>query len=100
MEGEKKTKRRAMVRTAVLHVRPEYERLGEWIRSVRETAGLQQKPLSRAIGKPEQFLNKVEQGRQRIDVVEFVDLLRAMKFEGDIPVSELYQALSKGRSKR
>jgi ribosome-binding protein aMBF1 (putative translation factor) len=65
-------------RSAVLSQRPEYQRLGEWIRKARESKGLQQKPLSRALGKPEQFLNKVEQGRQRIDVVEFSDLLREL----------------------
>lgn len=80
-------------RSAVLHARPEYERLGKWLRSVREAAGLEQKPVSRAIGKPAQFLNKVEQGKQRIDVVEFVDLLRALNYVGDVAVNDLFEVL-------
>jgi DNA-binding transcriptional regulator YiaG len=66
-------------RTSTLGTRPEYAELGDLIRGLRESKGLQQKPLSRAMGKPEQFLNKVEMGRQRIDVIEFLDLLHLIE---------------------
>lgn len=66
-------------RTAVLQTRPEYERLGRWIRTHRESAGLSQRALSRRLGKSEQFLHKVEHGRQRIDLVEFLDLCLALQ---------------------
>lgn len=65
-------------RQSVLSSRPDYLALGEWIRRERESRGLQQRPLSRAMGKPAEYLNKVEMGKQRIDVVEFFDLLWLM----------------------
>ncbi len=69
-------------RNSVLSSRPEYLLLGEWIARQREAQGLGQKPLSRALGKPEQFLNKVERGRQRLDLVEFFDLMNRLNPSG------------------
>lgn len=63
-------------RTSTIDAR--YAELGAWIRQLRESKGLQQKPLSRAMGKPEHFLNRVELGRQRIGIVEFLDLLKIL----------------------
>lgn len=80
-------------RSAVLDSRPEYERLGRWLRAQREAAGLQQKPLSRSLGKPEQYVNKIELGRQRIDVVEFLDLCAALKLDQGLTFKELMAAV-------
>lgn len=88
MSSERKKSRSA--RSAVLPHRPEYQRLGEWIRQARESKGLQQKPLSRRLGKPEQFLNRVEMGRQRIDVVDFVDLLKALGINEPLRLQEIF----------
>ena len=81
----------------MLSARAEYSILGQWIRQERETRGLEQKPLSRAIGKPEQFLGKVESGKQRIDVVEFCDLMFAMGFEHEIGLTEIFRMFHEGR---
>lgn len=78
-------------RSTTIGSRPEYAELGEFIRKLRESKGLQQKPLSRAMGKPEQFLNKVEAGRQRIDVVEFFDLLKLID-AGDTRLSSEFDS--------
>lgn len=67
--------RKPKTRSSVLAARSEYLLLGEWIAKQRVAQGLDQKPLSRSLGKPDQFLNKVEQGKQRIDLIEFADLL-------------------------
>lgn len=71
-------------RRSVLSSRPDYLALGEWIRHERESRGLHQRPLSRAMGKPAEYLNKVEMGKQRIDVVEFFDLLWLMSNSEEI----------------
>lgn len=78
----------------MLDSRPEYERIGHWLRARREEASLQQKPLSRLMGKPEQFLNKVEHGRQRIDLVEFLDLCRVLGLDPGQTVGELAEIAS------
>jgi len=85
--GKKRT-----ARSAVLDTRPEYERFGAWMRAQREAAGLQQRPISRLLGKPEQFINKVEHGKQRIDVVEFLDFCQALGIEPATTLGELLAA--------
>lgn len=90
---KERTPDRHSPRSSVIGRRAEYDRLGAWIRKQREAAGLQQKPVSRALGKPDQFLNKVEQGRQRIDVIEFSELLVQLRVDLSISMGELLSAL-------
>ena len=98
MPGEHaESKGKRTPRSAVLDARPEYERLGRWLRARREQSGHQQKPLSRSIGKPEQFLNKVEHGRQRIDLIEFLDLFQALGLDRGMTIGELIDIASDGQ---
>ena len=96
MEGATgKTRNELRSRQVTLGSRPEYAELGEWIRKIRESKGLQQRPLSRALGKPEQYLTKVEAGRQRVDAVELFDLLSEMEYCQDKSFSEFLESLPK-----
>lgn len=45
------------------------------------------------MGKPAQFLTKVENGHQRIDVVEFLDLVRIIGLSPAVTVSDLARAV-------
>lgn len=90
MDGAEKKISRSRQRS--LDARAEYAELGCWIRALRESKGLEQRPLSRKLGKPEQYLTKVEAGKQRIDVVEFVDLMKALGID---PTSSLSEWLGK-----
>lgn len=94
MAGEKNAQRKPSPRSAVLNTRPEYERLGKWLRKAREEAGFDQRPLSLQIGKSGQFLNKVEQARQRIDVVDFLDVIRALGVGGEVTLADLVEVIS------
>lgn len=55
--------------------------------------GLEQRPLSRKLGKPEQYLTKVEAGKQRIDLIEFLDLLRLLDVRLEGSFSEQLDSL-------
>jgi len=46
------------------------------------------------MGKPEQFLVKVERGRQRIDLVEFLDLVRVLGLDPTMTLQELLDAVA------
>ncbi len=83
------------VQNSILSSRHEYLVLGEWIAKQRTTQGLEQKPLSRSLGKPEQFLNKIKQGKQRIDLVEFADLLAQLYPEKYGTLIQLLESLYK-----
>lgn len=44
----------------------------------RMKAGLTQRQLATAIGKPPSFVAKIEQGERRLDIVEFIVIARAL----------------------
>jgi transcriptional regulator with XRE-family HTH domain len=47
----------------------------------RKDAGLTQSELAARLGKPQSYISKAERGERRIDVVEFIDLVRALEKE-------------------
>jgi transcriptional regulator with XRE-family HTH domain len=44
----------------------------------RRNADMSQRELAAALGKPPSWIAKIEQGERRLDVVEFVAILRAL----------------------
>ena len=44
----------------------------------REKAGLTQQVLAKRLGKPQSFIAKYETGERRIDVIEFITIVRAI----------------------
>jgi len=51
----------------------------------RKAKGLTQAELATALGKPQSFVAKYENGERRIDVVEFVDITAAL----GVPTADL-----------
>lgn len=79
---------------SAVDLRPEYQRLGGWIRAKRVEHGLSQRELAEAVGKPEMYVSKIERGRQRIDVVEFMDLALLLRLDLSATMLELRDVLS------
>ena len=79
-------------RSVVLAIRPEYERIGLWLKELREKQNVGQRELCRRLGKPPAFIHKVEHGKQRIDLVEFLDLLQAIGTVQDVSMADLVNA--------
>jgi transcriptional regulator with XRE-family HTH domain len=61
----------------------------------RKKAGLTQQKLAKSLRKPQSFVAKYEGGERRIDVVEFLEIVRAMNAD---PVLVL-RALIRGTTK-
>lgn len=59
--------------------RAEYEALGRIIREAREELGLTQRALARQSGRTETSIHKIEAGAQRVDMVELLDIARALR---------------------
>ena len=57
------------------------KRLRRALAHARRAAGLTQVDLAKKIGRPQSFVSKVESGERRIDVVEFLDVARALRFD-------------------
>lgn len=76
------------------------EAYGTFLRTViaeRKAAGLTQQELADRLSKPQSFVSKYERGERRLDVVEFLAVVRAIgsdpyeviqKIEGSSPASE------------
>ncbi|HBL4915801.1 TPA: helix-turn-helix transcriptional regulator [Enterobacter hormaechei] len=54
----------------------EYQRVINALKKARKEKGITQAQLAEALGKPQSFIAKVENGERRLDVVVFVHLAR------------------------
>ncbi|MBM3069872.1 helix-turn-helix transcriptional regulator [Lelliottia sp. RWM.1] len=59
----------------------EYQRVINALKKSRKEKGITQAQLAEALGKPQSFIAKVENGERRLDVVEFVYLARLVGLE-------------------
>jgi transcriptional regulator with XRE-family HTH domain len=57
---------------------PEYARLVAVLVAVRHASGIPQQALAKKLGRPQSFIAKYEGGERRIDVVEFIAIVRAL----------------------
>jgi transcriptional regulator with XRE-family HTH domain len=55
-----------------------YRALLRLLRQHRERQGLTQAVLAERLKRPQQFVSKVEGGERRVDVIEFMDIARAL----------------------
>jgi transcriptional regulator with XRE-family HTH domain len=53
---------------------PRQERLQSLLADARKAKGMTQADVAKALGKPQSFVAKYENGERRIDVIEFVDI--------------------------
>ena len=67
--------------------------LGKVLVRVRERAGLKQSDVAARLGLPASYLSKIENGTRRLDVIELIQIARAMKVDPADIVRELEKAL-------
>lgn len=77
----------------------EYGILLELLREAREASGLTQKEICDRLGKPRNYLIKVEHGERRIDVVETFALCDAIGAE-PLGLLSRFRTESKGNENR
>lgn len=66
-----------------------YRRLIDALREGRRAAGISQEKLADRLERRQQFVSKYESGERRLDIVEFVDIARALKLDGVQLLSEI-----------
>ena len=59
----------------------EHVRLTQYLVNARDRAGLTQQQLADNLGKHQSFVAKYEGGERRIDVIEFLQIARALGFD-------------------
>ena len=72
----------------------EYARLVAILVAARHASGVRQQALANRLGRPQSFVAKYEGGERRIDVVEFIAIVRAL---GADPV-KLFRDFAAGKA--
>ena len=60
---------------------PRYKALIARLTEARKTHGLSQSALASRLGKHQQFVSRYETGERRLDVIEFLDIAKALGLE-------------------
>jgi len=71
----------------------DYQAIGAWLRERRVDAHKGQLELNREMGKSNTFMYRVEAGRQRIDLLQFLELARLLQLDRKTTITDLMQAL-------
>ena len=58
----------------------DYEKLTALLVEVRRKSGLTQQAVADRLGRPQSYVAKIEVGERRLDIIEFIHLVRAMGF--------------------
>lgn len=67
----------------------DYQRVIAALKAARKARGITQASLALALGKPQSFIAKVENGERRLDVVEFVRLARLVGIEPEAALADI-----------
>jgi transcriptional regulator with XRE-family HTH domain len=59
----------------------QYERLRLLLIEAREESGLTQVELGDKLKRPQSFISKIERGLRRVDLLEFLEIARAIGFD-------------------
>lgn len=66
-----------------------YKKFCQLLAEARIKKGLTQTQVAAKLGKPQSYVSKYESGERRLDVVEFLDVAKALKIE----IKKLFQNL-------
>lgn len=58
-----------------------YNLFRTWLIEARKKKGLTQSDIATKLGKPQSYVSKYERGERRLDVVEFLEVARALGVE-------------------
>jgi transcriptional regulator with XRE-family HTH domain len=66
-----------------------YQQFRHLLIAARRRAGLTQNDLAKRLKRPQSFVSKFETGERRLDVIEFLDVARALRLDPIRVISEL-----------
>ena len=66
-----------------------YAAFTDLLKEERRKAGLTQAILAKKLRRPQSYVSKYERGDRRLDVIEFLEIARAIKFDPNEILSKL-----------
>ena len=66
-----------------------HEQFRRLLADARQAAGLTQVALAKRLGRPQSFVSKFERGERRLDVIEFLDVARALRVDPATIIADL-----------
>ena len=78
----------------------QYGRFRTALVDARKNAGLTQAELAKKLQRPQSLVSKYERGGRRLDVVEFLDVARALKLDPAAVLSDLEGPPSRKRKEQ
>ena len=80
-------------------VRPDEQRVvGECLAAARRDAGITQRELAVLLGKPQSFVSAYENGQRRIDLLEFLAIVEALKADPLFVFAEIVERRSRSNA--
>ena len=73
----------------------QYQRFCELITEARKKSGLTQADVAAKLGRPQSYVSKYENGERRLDVVEFLEIMKALDAQFSA-VSRLLKRVGQG----
>lgn len=67
----------------------EYQYVIKTLRDARTEKGITQAKLAEALGRPQSFIAKVENGERKLDVVEFAVIARLLKVDAGAVIERI-----------
>jgi len=58
-----------------------YDHFRQLLIQARKAAGMTQAELAQKLSRPQSFVSKFERGERRLDVIEFLEIARALSFD-------------------
>ena len=78
---------------------PTYARFRELLIEAREHAGLTQAGLAERLSRPQSYVSKFERGERRLDVIEFLEVAKALRIDPFNLMRDLTRAAPKHPSR-
>lgn len=74
---------------------PDYECLIELMAEIRKDKGVTQVDLATALGKPQSFVSKIENGERQLDLIEMVAVADALGIKPQTVIAMLEERISR-----
>jgi transcriptional regulator with XRE-family HTH domain len=76
----------------------EHEVVGAALAAARERADLTQTELAKLLGKPQSFVSNYERGQRRIDVLELLRIVEALKGDAQAVFADIVAGRNRAKS--